>query len=230
MITENNPDVVVITGDIYESCVRKSPYKLLHELCCGVKTICTLGNHEFFDFEVSYIHNWLTEMYKPEKFDVHYLDIVGHIDVGNVRFFGNVLWYDGSTKTDQRQEFPGWRICGWQDSRIKKFEPLLECTKCRTQILDNQPEKGQIGVLCTHCIPHVDLNMHIMGWSGGSPYDTYSGVANFLEDVTATYSISGHTHKRTIGKMIAGTACINTGNHYAPPFEHYLLEIEDATI
>ena len=224
LLTRYDPDVVVITGDVFESNFNENPYESLHKLFRGIPTICTLGNHEFCHKTVDRVLTEYREQYDPKKWNVHYLDIVEKYDVGNVRFFGNVLWYDGSTASISGQNLLDFADSRWLDRTIVDFDPVTECKRCVKQIISNQPQGQQIGVLCTHTVPALELNEHYR-YGIRNLFDAFSGVDKLLKKVRCDYSISGHTHKTVIGKMIDGVNCINTGNDYEPPFKHYLLEI-----
>ena len=224
LLAELKPDAVLITGDIFESDLGVNPYEELHKLFKGIPVICTLGNHEFVYMTVDSVLKNYKDQYNPEKYNVHYLDVIGHYDIDAVRFFGNVLWYDGTMRTIQNQILADFADGRWLDRTIVDFNPVKECGKCIEQILNNQPEDWQTGILCTHCVPAVEMNGHFRE-GVRQPFDAFSGVTWLLKKVKCDYAISGHTHKRIIGKEIEGVKCINTGNDYYPPFQHYLLEI-----
>ena len=224
LLDKYKPDVVVVTGDVFEGNYSKNPYEELHHLFKGITTICTLGNHEFWFNTVGDVLENYKECYAPEKWDVHYLDIVGHHDIGNVHFFGNVLWYDGSTASITNQDVSDFAGRRWRDYEISNFNPLEESRKCIDQIIQNQPAEEQVGILCTHGVPDKTLNGHYRDGIKNE-FDAFSGVDKLLEKVRCDYSISGHTHKMVIGKIINGVNCVNTGNDYFPPFKHYLLDV-----
>ncbi|MCF6176268.1 MAG: metallophosphoesterase [Victivallaceae bacterium] len=224
LLAELEPDVVLITGDVFESNPGINPYEDLHKLFNGITVICTLGNHEFVYTAVDRVLKNYRKQYQPGKWNVHYLDIIGHYDIGLVRFFGNVLWYDGSLATVPNQVLTDFAEGRWLDRTIVNFDPVAECEKCVEQIMLNQPEVGQIGLLATHCVPAREVNGHYQT-GVQQPFDAFSGVSWLLDKVQCDYAISGHTHKRIIGKEINGIKCINSGNDYYSPFQHYLLEI-----
>lgn len=224
LMEKYHPDVVVITGDIFESNLSVNPYEELHRLFNGLPVICTLGNHEFCYTTVKDVLSLYETMYDPQKWNVHYLDIVGAYDIGKVHFFGNVLWYDGSTASVENQNLLDFANNRWLDRVIVDFDPLKECERCVNQIMDNQPGVGQVGVLCTHTVPAIEVNGHY-SYGLRNLFDAFSGVDKLLEKVRCDYAISGHTHRTVIGKVIDGVMCINTGNDYTPPFRHYLLQL-----
>ena len=86
-----NPDVVVISGDVYDYRGINPFYELT---TLEVPVVFCLGNHEFAYRYVDMVH----DHYKfNSRFDnVYCLDTKGHVDINGVRFVGNVLWYDGS--------------------------------------------------------------------------------------------------------------------------------------
>ncbi len=223
LIEECNPNVVVITGDIFENNSGFNPYEDLYNLFQGIPVICTLGNHEFIYDTIENVLKKYKDDYEP-KWNVHYLDIIGHYDIDNIRFFGNVLWYDGTTASVANQNLADFAGGKWLDKVIMDFNPKNECEKCVEQIMNNQPNDNQIGILCTHTVPAKDINGHFQDGIA-QPFDAFSGVSWLLDKVKCDYAISGHTHRRVIGKEINGVKCINTGNDYFPPFKHFLLEI-----
>ena len=216
------PDVVVITGDIFESNYDTNPYEILNKIFQGRKVIFTLGNHEFFDRTVKNTLKKYEKQYNPDKYDVHCLDIIHEIDVDECHFFGNVLWYDGSMSTIYEQNLESFADGRWADRLVKNLDFIKENKRCVELIKAHQGEDWMTKILCTHTCPHNDLNLHRTKTS--SPFNAYSGMANLLKDIDADYAICGHTHWRTIGKRLSGTQCINVGNEYYPPYAYYLLD------
>jgi Icc-related predicted phosphoesterase len=83
-------DVVVICGDIIEAEWKCDPYKKIHKIFQNdIPVICVLGNHEFFGRTVKDTHDYYRSYYNPEKYNIHYLDIIGYYDIGFYHFFGN---------------------------------------------------------------------------------------------------------------------------------------------
>jgi len=235
MLKRFNPDLVLITGDIFESSnyIRDiksgqfnfNPYAILNEAFHGIPVICTLGNHEFFHLSVQEVLDYYTATYNPALWDVHYLDIVNEIDVNGSTFFGNVLWYDGSMATAPDQDVGSFANGRWMDKTIVKFDWKSENKKCVQKILDVKTDKQKI--LCTHCVPHWLLNGHISEddyTNKKDLYNAYSGMNNLLELVNPDYAFSGHTHLRRVME-INGCNCVNCGNDYNPPGEYYQTEI-----
>lgn len=216
------PDVIVISGDIMEANIvyKLNPYKILSEITHNkIPIICVLGNHEFVGHTVESVLNKYEKKYNPELYNVHYLDIVGHYDIGDIRFLGNVLWYDGSMKQFSEQniyDFAGGR---WLDIKIKDFNYIKENKACETQIREHI-NNNKTNVLVTHTLPHEDLNGH-----EDSILSAFSGMKNMLEYLNVQYSISGHTHKRVVGKTLEDCHCVNVGNDYCGNFEYHILEI-----
>jgi len=235
MLKRFNPDLILITGDIFESNnyyhdiktggSRFNPYEILSQVFDGRPVICTLGNHEFFNLSVKEVMDYYTRMYNPDAFDVHYLDVVNFIDAEKYTFLGNVLWYDGSMATVPNQDI--WDFAGdsWQDKTIVKFNWKKENKKCVKKIMDVQTDKKKI--LCTHCVPHWRLNGHIRGddlFDKKAPYNAFSGMNNLLKLVKPYYAFSGHTHLRR-NLELDGCNCVNCGNDYHPPFQYFQTEI-----
>lgn len=206
------PDLVLIAGDIIEGdllCVN--PYKCLSYYFDPVPVVAVLGNHEFFAHTISKVHEKYEKDYNPDKYNVHYLNVVGHYDQDYVRIFGDTLWYDGSLCSMPNQDIYAYAGGKWADHLINNLDYKKEYKKCYQKILNNQPEDWQSGILLTHHVPHRDLNGHFS--YVGNLFDVYSGVDNILKDITADYAVSGHTHKRIL-KTIEDINCINVGNDY----------------
>jgi len=212
-LMENDIELVVICGDIFESGYDDNPYHKLNSIFGkNIPVICVLGNHEFFGRTVDETLNFYSEKYNPKKYNVHYLDVIGHYDIGKYRFFGNVLWYDGSMSVVFGQDpniFYGnnW---SWGDRHIKDFSCLNENKKCVKQIMDNHGGDEKINILCTHCCPHEKLNLHMN--ANRNYYNIFSGMKDFLIDVRPDYAFCGHTHLRTVGDIIHGCKCVNVGS------------------
>jgi len=235
MLKRFEPDLIIITGDVFESDnyyhdiktgqFNFNPYATLHEVFHGIPVICTLGNHEFFHLSVKEVMDYYKAVYNPGLWDVHYLDIVHSIDVEGFTFFGNVLWYDGSMSTVPNQDIWDFAKGRWMDKSIVKFNWKKENAECVKKILDVKTDKKKI--LCTHCVPHWRLNGHITDddyTNKNDLYNAYSGMNNLLELVHPYYAFSGHTHLRRTME-IDGCNCVNCGNDYYPPFQYYQAEI-----
>ena len=213
LLDEVNPDVVLVTGDIFETSYTVDPYKKLAYLFDNITTICTFGNHEFFDRTVEATHRLYREKYDPSKYDVHYLDIVGSYSVEDVNFFGNVLWYDGTNSTVD-QNIYSFANGGWSDRLIFDFDWYNECMLCIDQIKENY-NPDQVNVLCTHCVPHAKMNKHLV--KKNSLYNAYSGVSNLFSVLdeemvdNILYAFSGHTHLRSEAEL-HGITCVNIGS------------------
>ena len=226
-----NPDVITISGDIFDN-KYLNPYKELARLSNDIPVVCCLGNHEFAYRSVQDTLDFYREKYNPEKYNVHYLDVIGNFCVENFNFVGNVLWYDGSLKNIYNQ--PEKIIDGWLDSTIKNFDWKSENKKCVDQINDkkNNPEefngwKIEKTVLVTHCVPHIDLNL--FSFEGMSEYNMYSGMKNLFEQLEKKIDIAfcGHTHRR-VCKTINDVDCVNIGNDYyfkKNGFECFFMEV-----
>lgn len=227
------PDIVILSGDIVESMdyIRNKQfncYRRIAELFDGYKVLCVTGNHEYCGMRVNDVLDYYGQTYKPEKFDVHYLDVIGHVDIGGYRFVGNCLWYDGSTKTVGRQDLYEWANLSWIDRTIKEFDCEKENAKCVEQIKSNLSSEGN-NILVTHCIPHIELNGHIdfnLGVGMNSLYNAYSGMKNLFEMIPSgiVLSFSGHTHRRVV-KELCGVKCYNSGNDYIGSFKYCMAEV-----
>lgn len=215
LIKESNVDVVVFAGDNVESTLNKYAYEILANIAGDKKAIFCLGNHEFAYRRIDEVLYIYKENYDPTKYDVHCLDVLGCEDIDNIRFLGNVLWFDGSLKTVPNQS--DIIDDSWLDSTIRFFDWKKENTKCVNAIKKNCDDRF-LNVLVTHCVPHIKLNLHTE--MNSNIYNMYSGM-NLLDDMKFDYSISGHTHFRTIGQVINDCQCINTGGEG----KYYILEI-----
>ena len=220
-------DVIVISGDVFEYNIKFSAYKRLIEIF-GEDTpiIFTLGNHDFFFRTIEETLEKYTNDYNPAKYNVHCLDVIGRYEIGNVRFVGNVLWYDGSLRHRPNQDLYKWGNGGWMDKNIRMFDYQKEHELCVQQIKTNLVDDEKINVLVTHTVPFRALNGH----DDDSPLNAFSGIDNFnkylpLDGPRIKYAICGHTHKRVLGTF-HGVNCVNTGSDYYPnDLEHYVLGI-----
>lgn len=219
------PDVVVITGDIYEYNVNpKKIYPDLAAVFPDVPVVCCLGNHEFFYKTPKGTLKDYRHFYDPDKYNVHYLDVVNKVDVDNVRFVGNVLWYDGSMSTCKDQNLYDFAGKRWMDCSILDFDPAIECQNNINKIRDNI-DKSKTNILCTHCVPHYKLNGHYS--KSFSLINAYSGVFDLLDRIKVQYSFSGHTHWR-LNMQLGETFCYNCGNDYytgGPNFLYNVVEV-----
>jgi len=232
----SKPDIIVIAGDILSHTMNphEEVYSYFGEYCQQV--ICVLGNHEFYHHTFKKTLAFYAKHYDPDKFNVHYLDLVEHFDIihndKKYRFLGNVLFYDGSMKDTNHviEEWGGFNKqfgrYAWADAYIREWaKDWKQASKfCQQQIIKNMSkDKDMTSILVTHTVPHEKLNMH----PTGSIYNTYSGVAKFLEQHKFDYAICGHTHKRSIGQVINGCQCVNVGYNYVQDYklEYFVLEV-----
>jgi len=220
-IKEEKPDVLVVSGDISDETYTKANDLLG---CLDVPVVYCLGNHEFVHNEMgaNTVENTLG-YYKSKigESNAHCLDAEGHFDIGDVRFVGNVLWYDGTLSNRPDADATIRSISkNWLDSMIVGFEPVAEHGKCVAQILNNLEDVGdKKTVLVTHCVPHRALNWFDRN-RPMSIYNSYSGVAN-LFDANGIYpdvALCGHTHRKMKYVHISPdgreTRCFNVGNDY----------------
>lgn len=215
IIKREKPTYVLIAGDVFENDINFNPYKELAKL--GVPVICCFGNHEFAYKSISEVREMYTRYYNPEKYDVHYLDLVGHREIEfngeKVNIVGNSLWYDGSLK-----DVPGQKleiIPQWLDSTIKDFNFIEENKKCIDQIKENY-KSGMKNILLTHCVPSRLLNAFSL--EGESMYNMYSGcelLEQFRKEGSCWFdwAVCGHTH-RHMTLEYHDQKCINIGNDY----------------
>jgi len=226
------PDITiaVITGDVFESSNYKynrefNPYKRLGKIFEDTPVLCTLGNHEFYFLTPAETRDYYKSLYKPNKYNVHYLDVIGFYDLGKYRFLGNCFWYDGSMQTVKNQKMETFVDGRWMDKYIKDFDWVKENSLCKNQIIMNKSHDKK-NILCTHTVPHKMLNRHMDMDATCNEYNAYSGVMTYLDDNKFDYSLSGHTHRR-VAMEINGCQCYNPGNDICPPFSYYVIELED---
>jgi len=215
LISKYMPDVILIAGDLCENegwrSIRSFLYESLDNL--GIPIIFCLGNHDFYGYAVDDALKLTSKMLKGKR-NLCCLDTEGFIDIQDIRFVGNVLWYDGSLSF---KPWDGKIIGGWRDSEIVDFDPIKENHKCVEQIKTAMSGYKGKSVLLTHCVPWSELNLFQK--DGDNPYNVYSGMKDlFLSfDCCFDIAICGHTHRpiTTVydknGKHIQ---CINIGNDY----------------
>lgn len=225
-LLDDSIDIIVISGDIFEFHYQYmiNPYQKLSKIT-DKPIICVLGNHEFVDNTIQDTLKYYQDLYEPNKYNVHYLDVCGHYDINNFRFVGNVLWYDAEMRQYDDQSVYDWggnKGTGngyWLDRCIIDFDYKKENKSCVKQIKKNISSEKE-NILVTHCVPIEKMNGHIL-----NKLNIFSGMKDLLKDINVQYSISGHTHKRIIGLQVYNTFCINIGNDYYPPYLHYVLEV-----
>ncbi|HPM74186.1 MAG TPA: metallophosphoesterase [Saccharofermentans sp.] len=231
------PELIVCSGDIHESNVL-SPYKDLAELFQGIPAVCTLGNHEFYNRTYEETIGFYIRKYQPDKYHVHYLDIVGRVEFGDMVFFGNALFFDGSLlKHNPGQKVEDFADGTWSDKLIKGFgkdwktyhelcalKIKNEYAGYTAKMTKSERQKKEL-VLVTHHVPCAELNV----WPfQHNPYTVYSGCENFLKGFDFDWVICGHTHNRTVGQNVSGkkncfSGGINVGSDYGI-LQHYLLQ------
>lgn len=230
----SNIDAVIITGDIFETHKEQNkifnPYLYLQTIFGEkIPVICSLGNHEFFYNTIEETLNFYKIKAEGYNSNVHYLDIEGHVDIDNVRFVGNVLWYDGSLKTVQNQDIYTWQTgrnsFKWQDCTIKSFDYLTANKDCIRQI-DENISPDMVNMLCTHCVPHHRMNAWMLeDRIVGNHMNAYSGCHDLLKErPQIKYIACGHTHKYAVDQ-IYDMQCYNIGNDLYPPFMHKIITI-----
>lgn len=212
-VYHNNPDVVVISGDIYDNRLIE-PFGELSTI--GIPVVFCLGNHEF---AYRTVRNTLNLYSFNSTTNVYCLDVCGHVDINGVRFVGNVLWYDGSLseRLDKNEKIDNI-VENWLDCTIENFNALEENKKCINQIKENLDNYTGKSVLVTHTVPYWKLNQFCYEQPNGI-YNIYSGVYDLFEkyDISVDVCVCGHTHRKSRvfyqenGKEIK---CYNIGNEY----------------
>ena len=230
LVKEIKPAAVLIAGDVYESGVKFNIYKDLASL--DVPVVFCLGNHEFAYSKIDDVKKKYQDLYEPEKYDVHCLDIIGNhilrINNEDINIVGNVLWYDGSMK-DVPEQDDNVIISNWLDSTIIDFDFHKENENCINQIKAGF-DKDKKNILLTHTCPHNDLN----GFKrrGLSKFNMYSGMSDFIgkmkdEGIEFSWAICGHTHLPE-KKEIHNCKCVNIGNDYYHLYpndlKHFVIE------
>lgn len=223
-LADHNPDALVISGDVSDMPGRNT---FLFFGKIDLPVVFCLGNHEFAGMTVGQTHekyrSWKSEAAGKCVTNAHCLDIDGHFDTQGVRFYGNVLWYDGTLYNGGPAKPLLDRIdTGWLDSTIVGFKPVEENARCVEQIKEAQRTAGRRRlVLVTHCVPLRKLNLFDEDTPLSIP-NCYSGVHDlFQQGVRPDVALCGHTHRRTqceyhyrkygVEKDIM---CLNSGNDY----------------
>lgn len=221
-IAKSNPDVLVISGDVSDA-PKRNTFDFFSEF--DLPVVFCLGNHEYAYSSVEktlakYAHDYEQCVARGVK-SVHCLDTEGHFDTHGVRFYGNVLWYDGSLYNGYNRKYYIDKVYrGWLDASITDFKPIEENAKCVERIKHSQDAAaGKKLVLVTHCVPHRKLNLFDIDEPFSIP-NCYSGVANLFDSchIYPDVALCGHTHRRVLyehkaenGKSIF---CYNSGNDY----------------
>jgi predicted phosphodiesterase len=215
-VKKEQPDVVVIAGDVYDYRDVNPNYEL-SKIDDGIQFVYCLGNHEFAYRSPEFVFNHYK--YNDRFENVHCLDIKGKVNIDGVRFVGNVLWYDGSlsNRNDVNKKLNNIDE-SWLDSTIYDFFPVQENKKCIYQIKNNLENYNGKSVLVTHTVPYWKLNQFNYDTPNGV-YNIYSGVYDLFKnnDVNVDVAICGHTHRpvrveyNQDNKYIR---CYNIGNDY----------------
>ena len=224
-VGQANPDVLAISGDISDM-HGWNTYAFFAGF--DIPVVFCLGNHDFVDRTVDDTHeqmrHWREEAISNGVRNAHCLDIEGHFDTGGIRFYGNVLWYDGSLYNGgDPNPFMNNIWSYWLDSRILRFNPTLENKKCVAQMKHEQSlARGRKCVMLTHCVPHRGLNL----FDADTPLsiaNCYSGMHDLFgfHHIHPDLALCGHTHRRTNMEyhysgygIIKDIPCINSGNDY----------------
>lgn len=224
-VERSNPDVLAISGDVSDMGERNA---YLFFSAFDLPVVFCLGNHEFVydtvDGTLGKYRAWREQAAGHGVKNAHCLDIEGHFDACGVRFYGNVLWYDGSLYNggDPRPYLDHiWER--WLDCKIRDFDPVKENRRCVEQIKAEQRRAGKRkSVLLTHCVPLRGLNRFDEETPLSIP-NCYSGMHDLFGfcHVHPDAALCGHTHMRAnleyhykyrgIEKDIM---CLNSGNDY----------------
>ena len=216
IIDQEKPDVVVIAGDVYDY-RNVNPNYELYKLNKDIQFVYCLGNHEFAYRDIDMVHD-LYRFYNKFS-NVHCLDIEDYCDIDNIRFTGNVLWYDGSLseRTDVNKHLTHIDKT-WLDCTICDFNPVIENRKCIDKIIKSLENWQGKSVLITHTVPYWKLNLFNYDFPNGI-YNIYSGVKDLFHDdnINVDVAICGHTHrsvKLSYEKDNKYIRCYNIGNEY----------------
>lgn len=222
-VGESSPDCVVITGDTVSPLQIRLLSALL-KIIVGpdIPIVVTLGNHEFwshtFEGALDKLRNQTLELS-----NVYYLDLIGGVELGGINFVGGALFFDGSMRFRDDQKITPWN--GWNDHYIVDIEKrYLEFNKYYTDMIHAKMKPGMPTALCTHHLPHVNLNGH-----RPSPYSFYCGIKDFVHELPFdhlydNYLICGHTHRRIIGEAVPNFMCVNVGSDYGN-LQYHVLDV-----
>ncbi|MDD3586826.1 MAG: metallophosphoesterase [Thermoguttaceae bacterium] len=223
-VSTSGCDLIVVTGDTVPANHVGQLSALFRTLFpADVPLVATLGNHEFwghsFDETLDVLRNQTVAA--P---NVHYLDLEGGFQTGNVNFVGGTLFFDGSMRIRDSQKVSQWN--GWQDWRITDIETnYLEMNRYYVEMIRSSMKPGISTALCTHFVPHINLN-------GFPPnhFSFYTGMRDLVSALSFDEHfehalICGHTHKRVIGDdVLSGFHCVNVGSDHGK-LETFVLEM-----
>lgn len=215
LIDQSKPDVIVATGDLVDPRDIGIYYEILDSVFGGdIPLITTLGNHEFWGRSFAETRQLIRAATEDSKHNnIHCLDVCNYHIIDNTLFVGGMLFFDGSMRWRENQGL--YPLNGWNDCYISdlKYGYNHVCSDYIQDISENVAlyAEGRNTILCTHHVPHEDINAH-----EPSPYSFYSGTKNILKDLKvdpsmSNVSISGHTHKRCVGKQLENFLCVNVG-------------------
>lgn len=220
-MAENSPDAVAITGDTVSPLQIRLLSALLQKLVgTDIPVIVTLGNHEFWGHTFEDALAKLREQ-TVDAPNVHYLDLIGGVELGGIDFVGGTLFFDGSMRVRPDQEITPWD--GWNDHYITDIESRYrEFNQYYTDMIRARMKPGMPTALCTHHVPHASLNGH-----APSRYNFYCGMKDFVHELPFdhrfdNYLICGHTHHRVVGEAVPGFICVNVGSDYGKLQYHVL--------
>ncbi len=222
-VTDASPDVVVVTGDtVSPAQVRLLSATLRTVIPTDIPIVATLGNHEFWGRTFEDTLAKLKEQTLADP-SIFYLDLIGAVELGGINFVGGTLFFDGSMRVRDNQRIDEWD--GWQDWRIPDIESrYMEFNAYYVDMIHAKIKPGMPTALCTHHVPHAQLNGHEPGH-----YSFYTGMKDLVHVLPfdpkfSNYLICGHTHRRVIGEVVPGFMGVNVGSDY-DELKTFLLEV-----
>lgn len=229
-VETENPDVIVICGDIYDTC-SVDPFSELSTL--GKPVVFCLGNHEFaYQMCGEVIDKYACLQIKYMDKQVYCLDVLADgIIIDDVKFAGNVLWYDGSiSERFDVQEKLKHIDENWLDNTIIGFDPIKEnknCVELIKRAMNGWNDKRS--VLVTHTVPYWKLNQFSYD-TPMSVYNIYSGMNDLFKtaEICPSVAFCGHTHRKSRVEYQNGSKsvyCINIGNDYFRYANHLEYEV-----
>lgn len=218
-----SPDALAISGDISDQ-HSLNTYGFFTRF--DLPVVFCLGNHDFAFDSIEHTHARIRhdreECLSIGAKNAHCLDIEGHFDTHGVRFYGNVLWYDGTLcNRPDRDRWMRKVWDRWLDSQIEDFHPAEEFAGCVSRIKASQDgaPAGQKLVLLTHTVPLRALNAFDAETPDSIP-NCYSGTENLFDPygIRPDLALCGHTHRRAECEFAHPDGrlarCLNSGNDY----------------
>lgn len=229
-VEKENPDVIVICGDIYDT-RAVDPFSELATL--GKPVVFCLGNHEFaYQIYGEVIDRYACLQMKYLDKQVYCLDVLPDgVEIDNVKFAGNVLWYDGSLSERPDVENKLKNIDkNWLDRTIERFDAKKENAECVNLIKRAMTGwNNKRSVLVTHTVPYWKLNQFSYD-TPFSTYNIYSGMKDLFKTarITPAVAFCGHTHRKSrveYRDSDKSVLCVNIGNDYFKYSNHFEYEV-----